>query len=208
MKKKLPVLVFVLALAGCSWLNKPQDFEPTGIQFALNPAVPVECIIGEAPWYNPNGWTTIGLAVRGDSAAWAETLPGGLFFRAKSKSVQNIILLKRHIIRGVPYDTVFPIGGFCVNSTRDLPGTLDTFELGPVTDNRDIKRLVDAVADKDIRYGAAGWLQLAVWEVTEGGKLSDYWLDSIANLPPDTGGLAPNRRPGRHAEKLQYGRGR
>lgn len=36
---------------------------------------------------------------------------------------------------------------------------------------------------------------LAVSEVVEDGKLADHWLDSIARLPPDTGGPAPAGLP-------------
>ncbi|MFO7649853.1 MAG: hypothetical protein R6X13_00730 [bacterium] len=206
MKRLLTIAAAVLLAAGCDLLNEPGDYEPEGTPFTLNPAVTLVRVVGAAPGWNPNGWTTIGFEISGDSTTWVETLPGGLFFKTKDDEVQNIILLKRHIIRGLPRDTVLPVGGFCVNLSRHLPDEEDTFELGPVTENDDFRRLIDAVADRDIRYCA--WLQTAVWEVSEEGKLSGYWLDSIAALPPDTGGLAPLRLPDRRAEKAAGRRAR
>jgi hypothetical protein len=200
MKKLLIIIAVALLAAGCSLFdNKPKDYEPEGTPFTLKPAVTLVRIIGAAPGYDPYGWTTIGFEIRGDSSTWVETLPGGLFFAAKDDEVQNIIVLKPRIIRGLPRDTVLPVGGFCVNLSRHLPDEEDTFELGPVTENADFRRLIDAVADKDIRY--CTWLQFAVWEVSEEGKLSAHWLDSIAALPPDTGGLAPRYRPDCRADK-------
>ncbi len=209
MKKKrlIVALAAMLVVAGCGLFDrKPKEFEPRGTPFTLKPTVPLLRVTGAAPYTNFNGWTTLGFEVRGDTAPWVETLPAGLFFLAKSKEVQNIILLKRHIIRGVPYDTVLPIGGFCINPTRGVPGAGDTFELGPVTDHAEMRRLITAVADKDIRCVALGWLQLAVWEVVEDGKLADHWLDSISRLPPDTGGPAPAGLPLQPAGKFRRGR--
>jgi hypothetical protein len=206
LKRTVIIAAVALFAAGCSWLGLPTDFEPSGEPFTLKPEVSFVRALGAAPDWNPNGWTTIGFEIRGDTAAWVETLPGGLFFSSGSKRVQNIILLKRHIIRGLPNDTVLPIGGFCVNSTRDLPDEGDVLTPGPLTDNADLKRLVDALRDKDIRL--CGWLQSAVWEVTDGGSLSESWFDSIANLPPDTGGFACGSRPDRRARKQDCRGGR
>lgn len=206
MKRFLAICAVTVLAAGCDLFNEPGDYEPEGTPFTLNPSVTLVRIVGSAPEWNPNGWATIGFEVSGDSAAWVETLPGGLFFAAKDDEVQNIILLKRHIIRGLPRDTVLPIGGFCVNLSRSVPGEDDTFELGPVTENEDFRRLVAAVADRDISYCL--WLQTAVWEVSEQGRLSGHWLDSIAALPPDTGGLAGCRPRDRQALKDRYREGR
>lgn len=203
MKRTIIVAAAALLVAGCSLLNdQPADYEPEGTPFTLNPAVTLVRVTGSAPGWDPNGWTTIGFEIRGDTVAWVETLPGGLFFVARSKEIQNILLLKPRVIRGLPNDTVLAVGGFCVNLSRHVPGDEDTFDIGPVTGNDDFRRLITAVADKDIRFCA--WLQNAVWEVSEEGRLSGYWLDSIANLPPDTGGLALSRLPARAEQKFNY----
>lgn len=184
MKHVLLSGLVVLLFVGCN-LFGPREFEPKGTAFQLNPAISVARLDAYTPYANPRGLFQLGLYCRSTGDTVCDTLVAGLFFIPRSKSVQAIIILKPHIIRVGPADTILPIGGFCCHSGRDAPDSGDLFEIGPVTNNSKFEQLIELVRDKDITYNLS-MVQMAVWDITDNNRLSQTYIDQINALPPDT----------------------
>lgn len=174
----------LLLLAACENIFQPNDFNPTGSAFDLNPGISEISITGTRRYFSDLGlYTLLMLCRTQSSAALADTLPGGLLFTSKKNSTQHVLILKDHPIIVNPSATSIVIGVFCCNRYRSIPAEDDTFLLGPLTDNEELKRLVRLVRDKDISVNL-GMVQRAVWMVTDSTGLTPAYIDSINALPP------------------------
>lgn len=178
----------LLLLAACDNLFPPTDFEPTGTPFSLNPGINTIAIIGNRRLFSDQGLYTLELICEatGTSTLY-DTLPGGLLFTSTKNSTQHVIVLKDHFITANPSRTSVVIGVFCCNRYRQIPTEADTFLLGPLTDNSELRQLAQLVKNKDISQHL-GMVQRAVWTITDSTGLPQAYIDSINALPPENNG--------------------
>jgi len=185
----LPAVVLAL-VAGCDLFGKKEtDFTPHGTTFTFNPSIAVSRVDGNFSSFNPNGVYQLSLYARSLSGVVEEdTLVAGLFLVAESSSVQHMLFVKPCAISVGTIDTVIALGCFCCNSGRDVPESVDTYDIGPVTDNANLQQIIDIVRDKDITLGLYT-VQEAVWQVTDSGELTQDMINHLNALPPDTSRL-------------------
>jgi hypothetical protein len=179
-------LALGLLLLACDFLPI-DEFEPTGTQFNINSDIEVVSITGN-PDLSPNGPFTMGMTVVSKTTnVETDVLPAGLLLKRRVNNTQHMLLLKPHPVAAETTGCVVLLGTFCCNKNRASPDVGDTFDIGPVTDNADLKQLVDLVADKDISSGTDMWMvQRAVYLVTDSTGLTQAYIDSINALPADT----------------------
>jgi len=188
MKKALlrGALALALLLVACDLLPTG-EFEPTGTQFSIDPDINVVSITGN-PDLSPNGPFTMGMTiVSRTSSVESDVLPGGLLLRRRVNNTQHMLLLKSHAIAAGPSNSVALLGTFCCNKLRASPDLGDTFDIGPVTDNDDLREIVALVQHKDISRGTDMWMvQRAVYMVTDSTGLTQDYVDSLNALPDTT----------------------
>ena len=179
-------LALGLLLLACDFLPI-DEFEPTGTQFNINSDIEVVSITGN-PDLSPNGPFTMGMTVVSKTTnVETDVLPAGLLLKRRVNNTQHMLLLKPHPISAGTSNSVAILGTFCCNQNRPSPDLGDTFDLGPVTDNDDLKQIVSLVQNKDISRGADMWMvQRAVYMVTDSTGLTQAYIDSINALPADT----------------------
>lgn len=202
----LPVipLAAVVTILSCSLFDTDKEFEPKGTAFALDPGIAISALYGSDTGYSRVGFFNVELRGRSTTGqVIVETLPGGLFFLPGSDETQNLIIIKRQIVSFGAAETAYVIGSFCCNSGLHAPGSEDAFTIGPVTDNADLKRIIDICADRDITWHAY-LVQSAVWQVTDGPGLTQRMEDSLRAMPPDT--LKVGRAPRPDIRQLKRGR--
>ena len=191
-----PGLVAILVLVACDELLPPGDFEPSGTQFNLNPAIETASITG-GPQPVQTGTYTLDMTARSAGGGTAsDLLPAGLLFSSARRRVQHMLVLKDQQVSFGTTAGVEHIGVFCCNRLRRTPDDLDTFDLGPVTDDPGLQEIVDAVRTRDISAYSDLWMvQRAVWMVTDSTGLNQAYRDSLAGLPAgdDRSGVAGRR---------------
>ncbi len=179
------MLVFLLLLAACDNFLVPTDFEPTGSPFSLNPGITLITIAGDRQHFSPNGLYSLALVARANNSAYAsDTLPAGLLFTSSRNSTQHMIMLKDHPVTFSTNNTTVVLGVFCCNRRRLIPAEADTFTLGPLTDNPELRQLAELVRHKRISENL-GMVQRAVWMVTDSTGLTQAYIDSIRALPDE-----------------------
>ncbi len=186
--RHLPWLTLLLLSAGCNPFQQDKEFKPKGTPFTLNPAITVTALYGSDTGYSRHGFFNLELRGRATTIV-IETLPGGLFFIPKNKETQNLIVIKPQVFLFSTVETTYVIGAFCCNAGLHAPDASDDYTIGPVTDNPDLRKIVNICADRDLTFH--GFLvQEAVWQVTDGDGLTPGMEDSLRNLlPPDTSRL-------------------
>lgn len=181
-------------VAGCSLFDTGTGaFEPEGTAFTLDPDIEVAGLTGSDTGFSRYGLYPVEIRGRSRSGQDAvDTLVGGLFFVSQDRKVQHIVIVKSQELRFGAAETCHVIGGFCCNPELDAPESGDAFEIGPVTDNPDLRKIVDICADRLITFSGLT-VQLAVWQVTDGDGLTAAMEDSLRNLPPDSTLLSAGR---------------
>jgi len=180
------VLAAALLALSCDDLFPDDGFEPTGTPFTLAPGIDLVAATGD-PRLHDLGPVTLAITLT-SSTGQTETddLPAGLFFRPGGR-VQNVILLKGQPVVAGTTATKTLLGSFCCNFQHLTPNDDDTLELGPVTDNPDLRQIIDLVEDRDISGPSdMAMVQNAVYMVTDSGGLNQAYIDSLGDLPPDT----------------------
>ncbi|MGQ9707684.1 MAG: hypothetical protein ACUVUR_02265 [bacterium] len=178
-------LILMLVLIACDDIFPPQDFEPTGSQFNLNPGISLISITGDRRHFSPNGLYTIEMIAKSSGSAFSyDTLPAGLLFTSSKNSTQHMVMLKEHQITAGTSNTSLILGVFCCNRRRLIPAEADTLSLGPLTDNPGLRQLVELVRNKRIADDL-GMVQRAVWMITDSTGLNQAYLDSINALPSE-----------------------
>jgi hypothetical protein len=163
------------------------EFEPTGTQFTLNSNINVVSITGD-PDLNDMGPMTIAFKmVSRTSSIESDTLPAGLLLVRRNNQTQHLLFLKDQPVTAPTSPTKTLLGTFCCNRYRDIPDAGDTFDLGPVTDNPELRQIVGLVKTKDVSRPADMFMvQRAVQMVTDSTGLTQAYIDSINALPADT----------------------
>jgi hypothetical protein len=179
-------IALVLLFLACDFLPNG-EFEPTGTQFNVNSNIDVISITGN-PDLSPNGPFTLGMTiVSKTSSTENDVLPAGLLLKRRVNNTQHMLLLKPHAISAGTSNSVALLGTFCCNKFRASPDVGDTFDIGPITDNTDLKQLVNLVQHKDVSHPTDMWMvQRAVYMVTDSTGLTQAYIDSINALPADT----------------------
>ncbi len=179
------VLALILIFAACDNLFPPQDFEPTGSPFSLNTGISLIGIAGDRRHFSPNGLYTLEMVAKSAGSAFAyDTLPAGLLFTSRKNSTQHMLMLKAHQITVGTSNTSLVLGVFCCNRHRLIPAEEDSFSLGPITDNPDLRQLADLVRNKRIADDL-GMIQRAVYLITDSTGLTQGYIDSINALPSE-----------------------
>jgi len=178
----------VMLVACDALIFPPDDFEPSGTPFNLNPQIDVLSIAGKDAGFPNSGTYPLNFeAETGGAGPEHDTLPPGLLFRSKSNQVQHMLMLKPHPVAvGTKSDDI-ELGVFCCNEFRHIPRSNDSFELGPVSDNAELMEIASLVDGKDMS-GALWTVQRAVWMVTDSTGLNQVYRDSLAALPDETYG--------------------
>ncbi len=186
----------LVLLAACNVFRSDQ-FEFTGDAFQPDTNVTVEAITGtdSAP---VSGWLALELHGRTGSGSHTLVLPAGLFLMPQSSGPQPVIALVGQQHEFTTAGGTFVVDCYCCDLDAPLPTTADDYDFGNVTDNTEMRRIIDIVGDKDLTTAhAQDLVQDAVWRVTEEGSLPDNYVDSLNALPGTTGAAAGprERRP-------------
>ncbi|MFO7638744.1 MAG: hypothetical protein R6X14_05545 [bacterium] len=196
-RRVLLVGVMLLALlVACDIFPTDDDFEPTGSPFNLDAGIAlVDITGGEQP--QATGTYTVNVTGRATGGAPAEQrFPAGLQFVSTQRRVQHVLVLKSQQVEFDTAATRRSLGVFCCNRYRRTPDELDTFDLGPVTNNPGLQEITGLVSGRDI--SAALWMvQRAVWMVTDSTGLNQAYRDSLAALPAKDEDRAPGDSPRR-----------
>lgn len=179
-------LALALLIVACDILPT-DEFEPTGTDFHINPAIEVLSITGH-PDLSPNGPFTMEITVVSlSSGVESDALPAGLLLRRRVNNTQHMLLLKEHPIAADTTEWRVLLGAFCCNKLRASPDQGDTFDIGPVTDNDDLQEIASLVQNKDISSPTDMWMvQRAVYMVTDSTGLTQAYIDSLTALPDET----------------------
>ncbi len=181
------VLILILLFVACDLYNFNNDFTPTGTPFNLNSGIKLIAIAGDRRHFTDNGLFTVAMVCRTTgSATVADTLPPGLLFTSRRNSTQHIIVLKEHRFTVGASNTTVIVGVFCCNRYRQIPTESDTFDLGPFTDNYELRQVADIVRNKNIANDL-GLVQRAVWMITDSTGLNQAYIDSLNALPGESG---------------------
>jgi hypothetical protein len=179
-------LALALLFLACDVLTV-NEFQPTGTQFDLNTNINVLSITGD-PRTSDMGPMTIAFnAASRTSTTESDVLPAGLLLVRRNNQTQHLLFLKDQPVTATVLTTKTLLGTFCCNEHRNIPDAGDTFDLGPMTDNAELRQIVDSLQHKDISNGTNMWMvQRAVYMVTDSTGLTQAYLDSIRALPADT----------------------
>jgi hypothetical protein len=163
------------------------EFQPSGTHFDLNPDITVISITGSPDTSSYGPFTMAITVVSRTSNMESDVLPAGLLLKRRVNNTQHMLLVKsQQITAGASNSTVL-LGTFCCNEHRPSPDAGDTFDIGPVTDNSQLREIDSLVQHKDISNGNDMWMvQHAVYLVTDSTGLTQAYIDSINALPADT----------------------
>lgn len=114
------------------------------------------------------------------------SFPPGLIFVSKNVKYQNGILIEQAVFEVPPRQQFYlPLFLCCLNASRNPSAPLEEWEMGPVTNDKDMLNLVTWLNTKDLTGGFTGTqpVQGAVWSVAGGRPIDDKDKNDIANLP-------------------------
>ncbi|MBX2920921.1 MAG: hypothetical protein KF746_01915 [Chitinophagaceae bacterium] len=114
------------------------------------------------------------------------TIPKGLIVISTDVEKQNGLVIEVETFEIPAAQTVYySLGTYCLNSGRSsvITGN-DVFKLGPVTQNAAVNELMELLKNKRIdNIEAAGIVQAALWNITNGNGLTELDRQFIAALP-------------------------
>ncbi|MRG44810.1 hypothetical protein GFS24_06775 [Chitinophaga sp. SYP-B3965] len=112
-------------------------------------------------------------------------LPAGLTFISLDEKTQNGILIKEEaIVVPAGSTTSHNLALFCLNEERDITKAKDKYKLGPVSDDQDLKVIMELLQDKDLKdEHDHAMAQKVIWDVTKGFALTAAQHRNIASIP-------------------------
>ncbi|MEO0107687.1 MAG: hypothetical protein ABIK62_00745 [candidate division WOR-3 bacterium] len=187
-KMRLASVSLVICLAGlllvCVPILPDQEFEPSGTQFSISAPISVTRITGATSQFDPTALYAVVLTARSTSSgAESDVLPAGLHFRSRLSRYQHLILLHDYRITAYPGGSAIVIGVYCCNSRRTPPDDSSDYELGPLTDNAELRQVVAITKHKHLDVSNISYVQSVVNRITDGAGLSQPALDSLNALP-------------------------
>lgn len=161
---------------------------PTGVEFKLPPGLTLESpIVAWSPEnpvdcdekYSDESYGT-GDEVRAclifhnsTNAPITVTLPPGLLLVATNDDVQNGIIVQTTTIVVPAGERYFaPLFAYCANEDRSTTGLDDRYELGPVIQQPQFHELYALLEGKTLTREAAGYVQGAIDDITQGKGLT------------------------------------
>lgn len=113
------------------------------------------------------------------------TLPAGLIFVSLDEKTQNGILIRNEEVVVPANGTYsFNLALFCLNADRAVTKAKDKYKLGPVSEDADMKTLMELLAHKDLKdEHNLALAQEAIWDVTKGLALTAAQHWKIARIP-------------------------
>jgi hypothetical protein len=125
------------------------------------------------------------LALRNTSSAPARVeLPAGLIFVSDELTTQNGLL-----VQGVPIEVPagqtlsIPLHLYCLNEERAPSSPWDTFTLGPVTQDPQLRELISLVEGSLLPVPGLTEVQAAVSHITDGSGLTARDRENLRSLP-------------------------
>lgn len=108
-------------------------------------------------------------------------LPAGLIFVSVDEETQNGLLIKLETFEIPPGEEPYFVKLYmwCANADRSPSAYWDEYELGPVTEDQKILRVIRQLAGRELTQDDVGIVQGILWNATDGKELSDYhhtWL--------------------------------
>ena len=140
------ILILLIIFTTCDFLNQIDEFEPTGTPYTLNSDIELVRIQESRLNYNSTGLFSLDFICHSKSSSTeTATLPAGLFFICQNSKVQSMIIVKDFGISVSSAQDTFTLGAFSVNESKSVPGDSDFYNIGPITDNSDLKKIIDIV---------------------------------------------------------------
>lgn len=113
------------------------------------------------------------------------TLPAGLIFVSQDEKIQNGLLIRDEAFVLAAGETfIFNLALFCLNEDRAVTKAKDKYKIGPVSEDVDIKELMELLQDKDLKdEHHQATAQKAIWDITKGFALTAVQHRTIAQIP-------------------------
>lgn len=167
---------------GRAW--QPGYFEPLpGKTWRWPGGLDVQSILGAFDAI-PASDLPLELVVRNNtSARVAVTMPSGLVFSPFVADYQHMMLLQEFRFSLPVGDTTVLLPTYCANEDRDEPDDESYYEVALQVWELELNELFDIVEPKLLEDDAMVLAQDALWEITEGGILSDSTRAKLAALP-------------------------
>ncbi len=185
------ILIFLLFAAllffsGCDYLLPKDDYQPSGQQFTLKPDIELKGIKSSDTLFHSAGAFTLELWIKlkSGSVPKYDTLPPGLFFLSQNEAKKDMIIVQNLPIAAGSEEKVHPLPVFGVQRRREIPSATE-YRLGPLTDDLDIKRMVEILKKKRIEGRNVSLVQSAIYRITDGEELTQGLLDTLNSLPDE-----------------------
>ncbi|MEO0102543.1 MAG: hypothetical protein ABIK81_02445 [candidate division WOR-3 bacterium] len=181
--KKWQFLIVTVLFLACDNLFSPDEYKPSGNPFSLNSGIELLGIMSSDTLYSPSGAFTLELRVKASSEKM-DTLPAGLFFLSSDKGKKDMIIVKDFPIVASVSERIYVLPVFGVQRKREIPAETD-YLFGPITDDPDLKPMVDILKRKRIEGRNVSLVQSAIYRITDGEELTQGLLDTLNNLPDE-----------------------
>jgi len=176
-------LVISLLLFSCDNLFPTEEYKPSGSPFSLNPGIELLGIKSSDTLYSPCGAFTLEFRVRASSEK-KDTLPAGLFFLSAVKAKKDMIIVKDFSFLANPSEKTFVLPVFGVQRRREIPSGSE-YQLGPITDDPDLRQVIAILKRKRIEGGNLLLVQSAIYRITDGEALTPGLVDTLNALPDE-----------------------
>ncbi len=113
----------------------------------------------------------------------AVTMPSGLTFSPHFAEYQHMMLLQEFAFTCPVGETVVFVPTYCANEDLDEPDDESFYDVALQVWELELNELFDIVEPKLLEDDAMILAQDALWEITEGGALSDSTRRKLAALP-------------------------
>ena len=111
------------------------------------------------------------------------SMPAGLVFSPNLADYQYMMLLQEFVFNCPVGDTTVNLPTYCANENLDEPDDESFYDVALQVWELELNELFDIVEPKLLEDDAMILAQDALWEITEGGALSDSTRQKLAALP-------------------------
>lgn len=181
--KRWRFLVFTVLLLACDNLFPPDEYKPSGNPFSLNSGIESLGIRSSDTLYSPSGAFALEIRVKASSEK-RDTIPYGLFFLSSDKGKKDMIIVKDFPIVVYGSEKIYVLPVFGVQRRREIPMATD-YLFGPITDDPDLKQMINILKRKRIEGRNVSLVQSAIYRITDGEELTQGLLDTLNSLPDE-----------------------
>jgi hypothetical protein len=119
-------------------------------------------------------------------------LPPGLTFVSDKRTTQNGLLIQDVTLQVPAKQSLHvPLHLYCLNENRAPSAPWDTFTLGPVSQDPELREIITLVEDRFLPVPGLTEVQSAVYHVTDGAGLTAQDRESLRKLSPRSAGIDP-----------------